>query len=133
MEYKPLIRNNPTDENLTKDHSSWLASRLITGKGNDNFSFITPYNEGKTFTVSFEDLNSLPTGIVLCNANGESLHVPENPMGHNASIAWQGCWTLYDTWSVLGYSYSGYGIVVPMNTFNIGYKMRNGWSPSRVN
>jgi len=129
MEYKIPVRNNPTDENLTKDSSIWLASRIMPGKGSDliSFSNYVIQNEAATWTCNNNDL--MINALLGLSADTLSIINLDNNI---SSLSWNGCWTINQQ-AVIGKGHSSLGLVCPFNSFNVGYQYKKGWRPSRVN
>jgi hypothetical protein len=124
MEYKQLVRNNPTDENLTKDSSIWLASRIMPGKGNKLISFphFLVINNAGARTCLNSDL--MINGMIGM-ADNETFSTISA-----ASLVWKGCWTVNNQ-TVIGHCTNAKGLVSPFNAFNVGYRYKRGWRPSK--
>ena len=128
MEYRLLVRHNPTDENLTKDSSVWLASRIMPGKGNDKISFshFLEINETGMRTADFDDLKI--NGLIAMNDDEKLINVQPSA----SSLVFNGLWTINNQ-PVIGHATVTKGLVAPFNTFNMGYRYKRGWRPSNVN
>ena len=126
MEYKQLVRNNPTDENLTKDSSIWLASRIMPGRGNNKISFphFLIINNTGMRTADFSDFDI--TGLIGMNNNEKLINLSSSVL----LLVFNGIWTINNQ-PVIGYSTITNGLVIPFNTHNIGYRYKKGWRPTK--
>ena len=132
MNYVPLIRNNPTDADLTIGSSQWLSSRLMVGKG-------TSTSNSKICVPSFNLVNNISMRIIdnsdMMDSNLLGIQVSNNTIQNYENVAstivWQGCWTSSEN-PIIGKGHSSYGLVCPFNTFNVGFRYKRGWRPSRV-
>lgn len=122
MEYKQLIRNNPTDENLTKDHSIWLASRIMPGKGNDFCSFCHYQIINNAATWICENSDLMNDALLGMNSMGEIINMENNV----DLLIWNGCWTINDQ-PVIGRGNINRGLTTPLNTHNVGRKYKENW------
>jgi len=124
MEYKLLIRNNPTDENLTKDSSIWLSSRIMPSKGNSLISFphFLVIDDTGARTCSNSDL--LIDGMIGM-ADNETFATMSASL-----LVWRGCWAVNNQ-CIIGHCTNTKGLVSPFNTFNVGYRYKRGWRPTK--
>jgi hypothetical protein len=126
MEYKPLKTMNPSDIDLTVNSSNFFACRgLMPGKGNSKIS-VPHYIEGDGAmkTLDFSD-------VYLDSLNGID-DTGAIKIMTAASIVWRGLWA-QDNIAGIGHCTSALGLVMPLNTFNSGYRYKRGWRPACVN
>ena len=130
MEYNPLKTMNPTDEDLTLNSSVWLTSRLMPGKGNNNKisfpDFRIRHNAAMRTVPNFNAFNGL-----AAMHNDEAIFDATTYINHYG-LGWAGMWSS-NFQPIIGHCTQAQGLIAPMNTFNIGYRYRRGWRPSRVN
>ena len=126
MNYSPLVALNPSDIDLTLNHSRWLSSRLRPGRGTAGVVIsehrIVPDRGAVTAPLSDFNLD----GMVSLDIDG-TLGVS------NETLVWRGHWTTNAGNPSIGHCVAGKGLVVPLNTFNVGYRHQKGWRPQRVN
>ena len=123
MEYKPLQTMNPANADLTVNHSIWLCSRLMPGKGNLKSSF--PHyrvinNTGMRLGDIYLD------GIIAMNDSEDLIDV----MGNIYDIEWKGIWTSNNQ-PIIGECSNAKGLITPFNMFNVGYRYKQNWRPRK--
>ena len=128
MQYNPLTTLNPTQEDVTRNSSIWLASRISPAKGDELCCFPDNkvLNDAAARTVSND---SLRTTALLGMNNAQNIINLESQAG---SLLWQGCWVINGQ-PVIGRGHATHGLVAALNTFNAGLRYRRGWRPNFVN
>ena len=127
MQYKPLRTMNPTEEDMTRNSSIWLSSRIMPGIGNDKVSFPS-FREINNSGARIGDLWDFEaqTGLVSVTDSGAISNV-ENATN---SLEYRGHWVINNN-AVVGRCQGGVGLTCPFNTFNVGQKYKNGWRPQK--
>jgi len=127
MQYNPLTTLNPAQEDVTRNSSIWLASRISPAKGDELCCFPDNkvLNDAAARTVSND---SLRTTALLGMDNSQNII---NLESQAASLVWQGCWIINNQ-PVIGRGHAAHGLVAALNTYNIGLRYRRGWRPVRV-
>jgi len=127
MQYNPLAILNPTQEDVTRNSSIWLASRIAPAKGDELCCFpdnkILDNAAARTISNS-----SLRTAALLGMNNSQNIINVESLA---ASLLWQGCWAINNQ-PVIGMGHAAHGLVAALNTYNVGLRYRRGWRPARV-
>ena len=128
MEYNPLATLNPTQEDVTRNSSIWLASRIAPAKGDELccFSDNKVLNNASARTI---DNSALRIAALLGMNNSQNII---NLESQAASLVWQGCWIINNQ-PVIGRGHAAHGLVAALNTYNIGLRYRRGWRPTHVN
>ena len=125
MMYRRIIQMNPNDNELTVNSSLWWASRIPVGLGSFGVS-VPSWREARMRTC---DPPSLATSALLSmDDNGNIV----NDEAQAATMTWRGTWGIGNN-AVIGRGLNWVGLVCPMNTYNVGYRYRNGLRPQRVN
>jgi len=141
MEYSPLKTLNPSDEDLTIKSSHWIRSRLMPGRGFAGVSFPTiQHNDQELLMVTSElsSLNVAPGLYVFVIVSAGIGGIFPVPQANIPTMQWNGLWVSSPTAGmppnspIIGGCIPSGGLVTPFNTFNIGYRYRRGWRPSRV-
>lgn len=128
MEYNALNILNPTDDDIKNKSSIWLASRIAPGKGNVLISFPDWRNNSTHNGAAMTCLNSDLMTTALLGSAGNAIVNLESSAG---SLIWKGIWTINDQ-VIIGRGQVSLGLICPLNTYNVGYRYKRGWRPSRV-
>lgn len=118
---------NPNDNDLTEGSSRWLASRIMPGRGAAGISFssfISLRNRGARNCLNSDLMTSELLGL---NSSDESIVSWESV---KTNLMWRGLWTVAN-YPVIGRGHTTYGLTVPFNSFNVGYRYRTGWIPKK--
>jgi len=153
-EYRPLRRFNPDDDDLTKESSAWLSSRLQPSRGNDvaadgavaHPTAIPHFADARQMGMFVPDeattrvVGNAAVGAAVGGGagtvglrmervgSGEASAAIENVGGARLLAVWNGMWAVdggVGAWTaIIGEAEDRVGITCPYNTFNAGYRWR---------
>ena len=116
---------------MTQGSSAWLASRLVparTVNGRTVWIDNKIINNNVSRTISSAHLGSAHgTALLGMDASQNIINLAASA----ASLVWRGLWVINNQ-PIIGENRATTGLIVPFNTFNVGYRYRRGWRPSVV-
>lgn len=134
MEYEPLVQFNPTEENITGDSSVWLAARgLMPSRVGNNVAcpHFQMYDDMAMRTIQNDELlYPIANGQGLIGLTNGGAGILSDQESNYADLEWSGIWQVNGEAS-LGCADNS-GLIAPFNTFNAGYRYKDGWRPQHV-
>ena len=125
MTYSQLRATNPSDDDLTRASSIWMASRVPSGRGAAGAAVPHFRDVGGSAMRALENGDLRAAGLLAANDAGAVVEARSD------ALAWRGLWAAGID-AAIGRGHPAHGLVFPLSTFNAGYRCRGGWRPGNV-